>query len=200
MIEQATYIYSEVDVTRQRVLHRRPLPAEVVEVQHPPTDHDVDLSSYEAVGLKTLRVDGNAHTFVRLAPTTGRVLGLVDPAWEGRNTMSNGVMSQSRGLAALPREPGSARVGRTSMRGKSPVIVVWILLGLVVFAWLTGLAALWIGAWCRHRTAASRHSAWANMVSDLPPGSRLAGIETDSRMLVEIGLTTDSTQESRGGR
>ena len=80
------------------------------------------------------------------------------------------------------------------------MIVVWIHLGLVMLACLTGLAALWIGARSRHRTAASRHSAWANMVSDLPPGSRLAGIETDSRMFVEIGSTTDRTQENRGER
>jgi hypothetical protein len=79
------------------------------------------------------------------------------------------------------------------------VVVVWILLGLVILACLTGLAALWIGARCRHCTAASRHLAWANMVSDLPPGSRLAGIEMDSRMLVEIGSTTGSTQENRSG-
>jgi hypothetical protein len=79
------------------------------------------------------------------------------------------------------------------------VTVVWILLGLVMLACLTWLTALWIGARCRHHTAASRHSAWANMVSDLPPGSWLAGIETDSQMLVEIGSTTDSAQENLGG-
>lgn len=66
------------------------------------------------------------------------------------------------------------------------MVVVWIFFGLVALAGLAGLAALWIVATCGYRTALSRHSAWSNMVSQLPLGSRLTGIEAESRTLVEL--------------
>ncbi|HEV2779668.1 MAG TPA: hypothetical protein VGX25_09735 [Actinophytocola sp.] len=77
------------------------------------------------------------------------------------------------------------------------VIVLWIVLVLVCATWL---AAEWLRARCRHQVAASRHSAWATMVSDLPPGSRLTGVELDARTRLEIGSTVQGTLESRGGR
>ena len=80
------------------------------------------------------------------------------------------------------------------------MIVVWVVFGLVVLVGLAGLAALWILANCGYRTASSRHSAWSRMVSQLPPGSRLTGVEARNRTVVELSPTVDTFLESRGGR
>jgi hypothetical protein len=78
---------------------------------------------------------------------------------------------------------------------------VWIVLGLVALACLTWLAHHWIREHRRTRTATSRHQNWAWISAELPHGSRLTGIDEDSRTTVEIGAHAPcKPQESRGGR
>ncbi|MEU4673909.1 hypothetical protein AB0F91_39640 [Amycolatopsis sp. NPDC023774] len=53
-------------------------------------------------------------------------------------------------------------------------------------------------------TRARRYAAWEKMVTGLPPGSRLTGLERDGRTMVEIGYASrpqgKNARVSRGRR
>jgi hypothetical protein len=79
------------------------------------------------------------------------------------------------------------------------VIFVWVLSVLLLVSFVA-LTALWINVQRGYRSTSSRHSTWSDMVSQLPPGSRLTGIDAESQTVVEISPTMIRSLESHGGQ
>lgn len=81
------------------------------------------------------------------------------------------------------------------------MVAVWTgLVFLVVAGCLTLLGVMSIRCRYRQRAMTSRYSMWAVIMREAPAGSTLAGFESDSRTLVQLGLGVGNCRENRGER